>query len=568
MANNSPRRNRRVGRVKTRAGGYKLHFDLAKFHRSIGEVLGEVITDAGKPGGCEPTFTSGPREALSSYLLAEFLSKYDDGVVRPEKEEATWKRFREAEDLCFETNQRLTVSGFGPYQQAMELARKLTDRILGPFDWDQAAKYFDFGPGATTRLPRRRSDAAYKYSGQPETTAGCAILADTAIRRDPCWISSITMLPVEPLGFCKIVQGNRITTVPKNYKTDRTIAIEPCMNMYIQKGIGGLMRQRLRLAGCDLDDQTRNQRLARVGSLSGTLATIDLSMASDTVSRVLVERLVREDWLRALEQARSPFGVLPSGEKIFYQKHSSMGNGYTFELESLLFYSLALAWCHICGEEVSRVSAYGDDLIVPSVVAESFLGLLTYCGFKANSKKSYWSGPFRESCGKHYFRGHEISPFYVKRKVRKLTDLFLLHNNLQRWLWRSWDLLSVTEIQSLELILQKIRNLAPSKWRRPRLPDGYGDGAFIGVFDQLHLDPHPDGWEAWTVRVLLPSTEVQYVDSPGLLPKAMRCLYRRPRRPLVGMIYSPDEAAVEVYPVKETAARELNIIVPQYALGY
>jgi hypothetical protein len=455
----------------------------------------------------------------------------------------------------------LSTSGFGPYEQAISLTRKLIDRILGRFDWDLAAKHFDFGPGATTRLPRRKSDAAYKYSGNPETTIGCAILADAAIRCNPYWMSSISETPEEPLGYCKVVGGNRIVTVPKNYKTDRTIAIEPCMNMYIQKGIGGLMRQRLRLAGCNLDDQTRNQRLARVGSLSGTLATIDLSMASDTVSRVLVEKLIRPDWLLALEQARSPFGVLPSGEKIFYQKHSSMGNGYTFELETVIFWSLALAWCHIHGEEVSRVSAYGDDLIVPSAVAESFIGLLRFCGFKANDKKSFWTGPFRESCGKHYFNGHEISPFYVKRKVRHLTDLFLLHNNLQRWLWRSWDLLSETEIKGLEIVLQTLRSLAPSKWRRPRLPDGYGDGAFIGVFDQLHLKPHPDGWECWVVRIFASDFEVRYVDEPGLLPKAMRCLYRRPRRPLVGLVYSPDEAEFSIYPVREKAAREQNIIV-------
>jgi hypothetical protein len=501
--------------------------------------------------------------------LAELLSKFDDGAVNPEKEATTWERFHEAEALCFETNQRLTALGFGPYQQALSLARKIADRILGPFDWDLAAKFFDFGPGATTRVPRRRADAAYKFSGNPETTIGCAILADAAIRHTPYWTSSISELPPEEgLGYCKIVPGNRIITVPKNYKTDRTIAIEPDMNMYVQKGIGAVMRQRLRLAGCNLDDQTRNQRLAQIGSLCGTLATIDLSMASDTVSRVLTSMMIREDWLLALEQVRSPFGVLPSGEKIFYQKFSSMGNDTTFPLESLIFYSLALAWCHIHGEEVSRVSVYGDDIILPSAVAESFSGLLSYCGFKVNSKKSYWAGPFRESCGKHYFQGHEISPFYVKTKVRHLTDLFLLHNNLQRWLWRSWGLLSETEIQGVEKLLCTLRNLAPSDWRRQRLPDGYGDGAFVGVFDQLHLEPHPDGWEAWQIEVFLPLSEVEYVDVPGLLPKAMRCLYRRPRRPLVGYVYSPDETEFSVYPARETAARKVNIIVPQYALGY
>jgi len=561
VANKSPRS------LRAASGGYKLRFNLSKFHSEIGAILGQDVVSPGLPGGHSADLSAGPSAALRSYLLGELLSKFDDGLARPEKEAATWEKFHEAESLCFRTNQKLSVLGLrGPYEQAITLARNVADRILGKFDWDEAAKFFGFGPGATTRLPRTRSDAVYKYSGNPETTIGNAILADAAIRSDPFWKQILPELGDEGVGYCKVVSGNRIVTVPKNYKTDRTIAIEPDMNMYIQKGIGGLMRKRLRIAGCDLDDQTRNQRLACIGSFSGRLATIDLSMASDTVSRVLVQRFIRPDWLEALEQCRSPFGVLPSGEKIFYQKFSSMGNGYTFELESLIFYSLALAWCHIHGEEMSRVSVYGDDIILPTAVAESFCGLLDFLGFKPNEKKSYWTGPFRESCGKHYYHGHEITPFYVRRKVRHLRDLFLLHNNLQRWLWRSGDLLDAEALRRITDLLVVLRQLAPSFWRNPRLPDGFGDGAFIGVFDQLHLTPHPGGWECWVVEVLVPDSEVLYVDEPGLLPKGMRALYRRPRGTLAGLVPVPCEP-IPVYPVREKAARRRKIIVQQYALG-
>jgi hypothetical protein len=150
------------------------------------------------------------------------------------------------------------------------------------------------------------------------------------------------------------------------------------MNIYVQKGIGGVIRNRLRSIGINLDDQTKNQRLAKIGSFSGRLATIDLSMASDCISRLIVEKLIRSDWLLALGQCRSPIGVLPSGRKIFYQKYSSMGNGYTFELETLIFLSLAYAWARLHGEDVDRISVYGDDIIVPSTMAEGFCGLLTW----------------------------------------------------------------------------------------------------------------------------------------------------------------------------------------------
>jgi hypothetical protein len=208
-------------------------------------------------------------------------------------------------------------------------------RLLGEFSWDDASVHFGWGPGASTRLPRRRSDAAFKYSGRPDTTIGNAILANACIMRSPLWQEGLTF--EEGSGYCSIVPGNRIITVAKNYKTNRTIAVEPCMNMYVQKGIGGLMRRRLKRAGFDLNDQTRNQRLALIGSFSGTLATIDMSMASDTVSYELVRLLAPSDWFEALEQCRSPVGVLPDGTRIWYHKFSSMGNGYTFELETAIF---------------------------------------------------------------------------------------------------------------------------------------------------------------------------------------------------------------------------------------
>jgi len=513
-------------------------------------------------------FTDGPRRALTSYLIGEVFSKFDDGRRDPRKVATTWERFHEAERLCFETNQRLAVTGFkGPFEPAMVLARRIAAKILGKFDWDAAADGFDFGPGASTRLRRRESDAAYKFSGNPESTIGNAILANAAICHVPVWKQTLTELGEEGVGYVKIVPGNRIVTVPKNYKTDRTIAIEPCMNMYIQKGIGALMRRRLKAAGCDLDDQTRNQRLARVGSITGTLATIDLSMASDTISRELVSRIIRPDWLEALEQSRSPFGVLPSGKKIFYQKFSSMGNGYTFELESLIFYSLALAWTHLHGEEVTRVSVYGDDIILPSTVAGSFCGLLQFCGFKVNEKKSYWTGPFRESCGKHYYLGHDISPFYIRRPVNNLTELFLLHNNLQRWAWRA-------EMDCLDNLLRSIRRLAPARWRRPSLPDGYGDGAFIGLPDEVYpvLQPHPDGWEFYLATVLAPPLREVECELPGMLVKALRRANRSAARATTVTAERLRHLACDGHnerasPSRAGRVRPVRVLIPRYALG-
>jgi hypothetical protein len=358
----------------------------------------------------------------------------------------------------------------------------------------------------------------------------------------------------------KIVPGNRVVTVPKNYKTDRTIAIEPDMNIYVQKGIGGVIRNRLRAIGVNLDDQTKNQRLAKVGSISGRLATIDLSMASDCVSRSLVEKLIRSDWLKALGQCRSPFGVLPSGEKIFYQKFSSMGNGNTFELETLIFVSLAFAYARTHGEEVDRISVYGDDIIVPSTMADGFCGLLAECGFTPNSKKSYWTGPFRESCGKHYYSGYDITPFYVKEYDRGLLSLFKIHNQLWRYVDRC-DWMDPGRRRALSEVCRWLRNYAPAEWRKPLIVDGFGDGAFVGYFDEICPIKEPKskrGWDGYWFKTVLERPALdEDISHHGLLVKAVARIDRKPKRTYVyvasgenGLSLLKDDEAVEVLPVK------------------
>lgn len=471
---------------------------------------------------------SGDREAFAiGYLAAEYLSKLDDGKSSDQKESAAWDRFRQAEAACKETNERLLrtsrnkhLGAYGDVGSVLYTASRKIQGVLGPFCWNQASRHFGFGPGGTTRLPRSKGHGVHKYSGRPETTIGNACLAHAAImQKDPLWTEGLEFRV--DIGYCDIVPGNRVITVPKNYKTDRVIAAEPCMNIYIQKGIGGLIRDRLRRVGVNLNDQRHNQRLALAGSLDGSLATIDLSMASDTVSSVLVRHLLPPDWLVALEQCRSPVGTLPTGERIVYQKFSSMGNGYTFELESLIFWALCQACYDYLELEDRRIAVYGDDIIVPTAAVQKVVDTLAFCGFTCNTKKTHVSGGFRESCGKHFLSGYDVTPFYVKREVKSLRDLFLLHNNVYRWSARAP--LAADTLEGVERWLEEVREIAPRKWRRPRIPDGFGDGAFVGSFEQcaphLHFEQvHKGlGMEGWTVEILADVSQLVEVDTVGRL---------------------------------------------------
>lgn len=523
----------------SRALNGDVSFDLDRFGRELFEALDPSgLTGRGSapkiPGGGDFSIdwlSCSPSVFGVNYLLSEMFSKFDDGKPSEAKRIATWEKFIMAERECLITNKRLSwkispvhIESAGVHS-VLHVAQRKISSILGDFSWDEAFEGFGFGPGATFSLPRRMSDAVYKFDGPAVTTVGNLAAVQAILTACPLWQESVNSHkhPVH------LVRGNKVCTVPKNYKTDRTIAIEPDMNIFVQKGIGRMIRRRLARQGIDLNSQRENQDMALLGSIFDNLATVDMSMASDTVSYELVADLVPEPWLAALEQCRSPEGVLPSGEWITYQKFSSMGNGYTFELESLIFYALASAVIEVLELKDRRIAVFGDDVIINSEAIPLFRQVLAYCGFKFNDKKSFVEGPFRESCGKHYFSGYDVTPFYVRRPIRKLMDLFLLHNNLYRWCARNqWN--TLWDREKVNRLLLRLRGYAPNNWRRPRIPDGYGDGAFIGTFDQC-LPRVPKGkrstWEGFEVEVLQEVQVSRESERPGRLLKSLFFLETR-----------------------------------------
>lgn len=133
------------------------------------------------------------------------------------------------------------------------------------------------------------------------------------------------------------VRGNRFTTVPKDATKLRGICIEPSINLFYQLGVGRWLEQRMgKIWGWTKEfAQDLHRYLALIGSVTGGLATIDLSNASDTICRVLVKLLLPKDWHTLLSSLRSPFTCL-KGRWVRLEKFSSMGNGFTFELETLI----------------------------------------------------------------------------------------------------------------------------------------------------------------------------------------------------------------------------------------
>lgn len=113
-----------------------------------------------------------------------------------------------------------------------------------------------------------------------------------------------------------------------------------------------------------------------------------------------------------------------------YSKFSSMGNGYTFEMETLMFYAAAKAVADYLCLPWWEVNAYGDDITIGVEGVELLTLVLSSMGFTVNTSKSFSSGVFRESCGKDYFNGTSVRPYFVRTILRDVRDLIKFHNGL------------------------------------------------------------------------------------------------------------------------------------------
>jgi hypothetical protein len=236
-------------------------------------------------------------------------------------------------------------------------------------------------------------------------------------------------------GKINFIRGNRFTTVPKDCRKDRGIAVEPSINVFYQLAVGRLMKQRLKRSGLDLlNAKETHMRVACEASSRGNFATLDLSNASDSVATALVRLLLPHGWFELLDSLRSPT-TLVKGKTVRLEKFSSMGNGYTFELETLLFAAISMTVCIELGlpaELGKDVYVFGDDIIVPTEAAPGVTAVLRYLGFDLNKEKSFVEGPFRESCGGDFFLGVDVRPYFCEEDLYEPQHYIAAANGLRR----------------------------------------------------------------------------------------------------------------------------------------
>lgn len=362
---------------------------------------------------------------------SDFLRKFEGLPTGINTEAAAIEKWWLAEKMCKASNDRLDsylLPSWGGNDERInsffERVRKEVKILIGvrpPRELN-----ISFGPGATISDNSRHCTVVDKMSSIPTLTPLAWVhLSD--------WISTQWGQAQAALGHdvCE-VRGNAYFTVPKDATTDRSCGKEPSFNVAHQLPVGKAMRGRMLYGGIDLvNGQFIHRAKARAGSQSGEIATIDLSSASDTVCRVLVKLALSPEWYELLCSLRSPCTTMPDGKVVYLEKFSSMGNGFTFELETVLFCAIARAVCEDDSEK-ALISVYGDDIIAPTARFEDIIAALRFCGFSPNKRKTFGTGCFRESCGGDYFDGVAVRPHFLKKDLHEPQDYISLANGIRR----------------------------------------------------------------------------------------------------------------------------------------
>jgi hypothetical protein len=323
----------------------------------------------------------------------------------------------------------------------------------------------------------------------------------------------------------------KVIPVPKTQKTPRIIAMEPTATQYVQQGILERLLHHLKRYDnlskmLGFDNQEPNQLMAKIGSQFGNLATLDLSDASDRVSNQLVRALlVNHPHLHeGVDACRSRKADVPGKGVIRLAKFASMGSALCFPMEAMVFLTcvfigiereLNTPVCRSMIESYSdKVRIYGDDIIVPVNTVPSVIDSLEIFGSRVSPNKSFWIGKFRESCGKEYYNGHDVSIVKVRRMlptsrqhVQEIISSVSLRNQLYfAGCWRAVKWLDDTH----QRILKHYPAVAPSS---PVL----GRHSYLGYDSHgMHETLHRPYVKGWVVSSRLPR---DVLEGPGALLK-------------------------------------------------
>jgi len=289
------------------------------------------------------------------------------------------------------------------------------------------------GPGAS--LASRGNDFYTKLFDGPLSSTSLELynVYSRNASQSPTWDRAEKARSSKYVG-CTLRSGNRLSFVPKTTDISRVICTEPVLNMWYQMGVKRRLEDRLgSKLGIHLATQPDfNRSIARLGSNGWGFSTIDLESASDSMSLHMLRELLPTSVFRDLSKYRSPTVTLPDQTEMQLSMFSSMGNAFTFPLQTVLFSCIVCSVYRFLGIPIEKnrrlrnlfsgnggtchgnFGVFGDDIACRCEATRYVIRLLDICGFRVNESKSFWEGPFRESCGGDYYYGRNVRGVYIR----------------------------------------------------------------------------------------------------------------------------------------------------------
>lgn len=401
------------------------------------------LTRAGWDGTKTPYPGMNEKQFAMQSLRNSILKKYQDGIPK-EADSNALSLFLSVNDKCKSFN--LDTSALSELEAlSLSEAKEFIYRLLlndGIPALTYGAISDCFGVGNGSNIGSYSTDFLSKIGTSTMAASDQVLhrLYVQAVAVNPIW-SAVESSRAKVRGYA-IVRGSRLSFVPKTRKISRTICTEPLCNMLFQKGIAKVLERQLRKAsGISFTHQPdKNRKLAQLGSVDGRFGTIDLSSASDSMSLQLVREFFPTEVVNWLLRARTSLTILPDGSEVELHMVSSMGNAFTFPLQTIFFLSLVYGAYKILGiktdfpygQSLGNLAVFGDDIIVERKAYNLVVRLLGICGFSVNVDKSFNEGLFRESCGRDYYCGYNVRGVYLQTLLG-VTDRYSAINRLNVW---------------------------------------------------------------------------------------------------------------------------------------
>lgn len=414
-------------------------------------------------------------------------------------------------------------------------ARGYVDQILGDFSDLEICERATFGKKSSVGVPMRKACEGERYEGPITGSDEHIEWFDKyfGIWNRPALEYAKARAKLRKKPPYRSVSILEAVLVDKTWKSLRMIMPNTTLGTLYSGGLGRVIEERLRSYGYDIKHlQQVHGALAKIGSITGSLVTADQSMASDNITVKLIDDIFPRRWAHALKFGRIA-EISLYGTKMMTPTFSTMGIGFTFPLQSLVFLSLLLAIRdHCLLDEQSVISVFGDDLIYDERMHPVVMDVFPKLGLVINADKTFATGNFRESCGYDYYRGIDVRPFHLGRAPQKVAGkrrseayLYTALNGLLR----RWEVLEVPSASAF--IVEEIRRIKGSE---PLLvPTDYPDtsGAKVSFYSAsllgLKLRPKRDIHGLFNFRYL--AFEPDLREEGRELPYLMSRLRSQPR---------------------------------------